>query len=235
MTTEAAVAIDGVRPPAARRGPCSACPATAAALRRSGLLTEAGLAAVGADKAEPAPLGDPAVGQYVGRRLGREVVDRLVDPLLGGVYAGRADGLSLRATMPALAAALDRDGGKLVAAARSVVDAAPPDAGPAFAALDGGLGVLPEAVAPGLGRRGAAAAADPPDRAHHRRVPARRRPGAGPGDDRRRTRSWWPRRPARRPACWRAWRRGRRTSWPRWSTRASASSRSPSRPRRWPG
>jgi protoporphyrinogen/coproporphyrinogen III oxidase len=83
----------------------------------------------------------------VGRRLGREVVDRLVDPLLGGVYAGRADGLSLRATMPALAAALDRDGGRLVAAARSVVEAAPPDAGPAFAGLDGGLGLLPEAVA----------------------------------------------------------------------------------------
>jgi oxygen-dependent protoporphyrinogen oxidase len=87
------------------------------------------------------------VGQYVGRRLGREVVERLVDPLLGGVYAGRADELSLRATMPALAAALDEHGGKLVTAARSVVDAAPADAGPAFATLTGGLGTLPEAVA----------------------------------------------------------------------------------------
>ena len=57
--------------------------------------------------------------QYVGRRLGREIVDRLVDPLLGGVYAGRADGLSLRATMPALAAALDRDGGKLISRGRA--------------------------------------------------------------------------------------------------------------------
>jgi protoporphyrinogen/coproporphyrinogen III oxidase len=146
LTTDAAVAIDGACYKLPARTVLGV-PGDRAALRRSGLLSEAGLAAVAADRAEPAPLGDPAVGQYVGRRLGREVVDRLVDPLLGGVYAGRADGLSLRATMPALAAALDREGGKLVAAARSVVDAAPPEAGPAFAALDGGLGLLPDAVA----------------------------------------------------------------------------------------
>jgi oxygen-dependent protoporphyrinogen oxidase len=145
MTNDASVAVDGVchRMPART---VLGVPGDRAALRRSGLLTDEGLAAIGADKAEPAPLGDPSVGQYVARRLGREVVDRLVDPLLGGVYAGRADGLSLRATMPALAAALDEHGGKLVAAARSVVDAAPADAGPAFAALDGGMGVLPDAV-----------------------------------------------------------------------------------------
>jgi protoporphyrinogen/coproporphyrinogen III oxidase len=145
VTNEASIAVDGVchrLPPRTVLG----VPGDRAALRRSGLLTEEGLAAIGADKAEPAPLGDPSVGQYVGRRLGREVVDRLVDPLLGGVYAGRADGLSLRATMPALAAALDEHGGKLVAAARSVIDATPADAGPAFAALDGGMGMLPEAV-----------------------------------------------------------------------------------------
>jgi oxygen-dependent protoporphyrinogen oxidase len=146
VTSEAAVAVDGVCHTLPARTVLGV-PADRSALRRSGLLSEEGLAAVGADKPEPAPLGDPSVGQYVGRRLGREVVDRLVDPLLGGVYAGRADGLSLRATMPALAAALDRDGGKLIAAARSVVDAAPPDAGPAFATLDGGMGMLPEAVA----------------------------------------------------------------------------------------
>src|SRR5690606_28337562 len=43
---------------------------------------------------------DVAVGALVRRRLGDEVVDRLVDPVLGGVYAGRADSLSLSATMP---------------------------------------------------------------------------------------------------------------------------------------
>jgi oxygen-dependent protoporphyrinogen oxidase len=146
LTSEAGVVVDGTTHKLPARTVLGV-PGDRAALRRSGLLSEEGLAALGSDRPEPAPLGDPAVGPYVARRLGREVVDRLVDPLLGGVYAGRADGLSLRATMPALAAALDRDGGKLMAAARSVVDAAPPDAGPAFAALAGGMGVLPEAVA----------------------------------------------------------------------------------------
>lgn len=147
VTTQASVVVDGTSSPLPT-GTVLGVPGDRAALRRSGVLTEQGLAAVAADRSEPAPLGDPSVGQYVARRLGREVVDRLVDPLLGGVYAGRADGLSLRATVPQLAAALDaRGGGKLVAAAHSVAAAAPPDAGPVFASLDGGLGLLPEAVA----------------------------------------------------------------------------------------
>ena len=146
VSTEACVAVNGSTYWLPARTVLGV-PGDRAALRRSGLLTEKGLAAVGADRPEPAPLGDPAVGQYVGRRLGREVVDRLVDPLLGGVYAGHADALSLRATMPALATALDEHGGKLVAAARSVADAAAQQTGPAFGTLDGGLGLLPEAVA----------------------------------------------------------------------------------------
>jgi oxygen-dependent protoporphyrinogen oxidase len=88
-----------------------------------------------------------AVGALVRERLGGEVVDRLVDPLLGGVYAGRADELGLRATMPALAARLAR-GGSLVAAA-GAVSAAGKDghAGPVFTSLTGGLGRLAERLA----------------------------------------------------------------------------------------
>src|SRR4051812_40833014 len=45
------------------------------------------------DRGRPllAPGADVAVGDLVRERFGAEVVDRLVDPLLGGVYAGRAD------------------------------------------------------------------------------------------------------------------------------------------------
>ena len=154
LTTKASVVVDGTAAPLPA-GTVLGVPGDRAALRRSGVLTDEGLAAVAADRSEPAPLGDPSVGQYVGRRLGREVVERLIDPLLGGVYAGRADGLSLRATVPQLAAALDaRGGGKLVAAAKSVVDATPAGsaaAAPVFASLDGGLGLLPEAVARACG------------------------------------------------------------------------------------
>jgi oxygen-dependent protoporphyrinogen oxidase len=49
--------------------------------------------------------GDMSVRRYVGGSLGAEVVDRLVDPLLGGVYAGRSEDLSFEATLAPLAAA----------------------------------------------------------------------------------------------------------------------------------
>jgi oxygen-dependent protoporphyrinogen oxidase len=56
----------------------------------------------------PAEAADVSVTEYIGSRLGVEVVDRLVDPLLGGVYAGRSEDLSFRATLAPLAAATPR-------------------------------------------------------------------------------------------------------------------------------
>jgi oxygen-dependent protoporphyrinogen oxidase len=88
---------------------------------------------------------DVAVGALVRRRLGDEVADRLVDPMLGGVYAGRADDLSLATTMPALAAA-SRHEHTLTGAVRAVLAARPAQAGPIFATIDGGVGRLVDAV-----------------------------------------------------------------------------------------
>ena len=124
-------------------------PADLAALARSEVLGAAGLARVPLDLALPgAPQQqDISVGDLVRRRLGAEVVDRLVDPLLGGVYAGHADRLSLQATLPALAAAAGQHRSLLMAAraARGV-----PGPGPVFAGVTGGLGTLPAALARGL-------------------------------------------------------------------------------------
>lgn len=53
---------------------------------------------------------DTSVGQLVEARLGRIVVDRLVSPLLGGVYSCNAFDLGVRATLPQLAEELDRRG-----------------------------------------------------------------------------------------------------------------------------
>src|SRR3954447_2646083 len=50
-----------------------------------------------------APGEDTTVGALVRPRRGDAVVDHYVEPLLGGVYAGRADRLSLRMALPALA------------------------------------------------------------------------------------------------------------------------------------
>jgi oxygen-dependent protoporphyrinogen oxidase len=47
--------------------------------------------------------GDETIGGQLRRRLGNAVVDRLAGPLLGGIYAGDPDALSVRATFPLLA------------------------------------------------------------------------------------------------------------------------------------
>ncbi|OZM80085.1 protoporphyrinogen oxidase [Pseudonocardia sp. MH-G8] len=93
-------------------------PTSAAQL--DGLLSEAGLAAVAAERHRPLTWragDDVALGGLLRSRFGDEVADRLADPLLGGVYAGRVDALGLRATVPALAAALDTGAPNLTAAA----------------------------------------------------------------------------------------------------------------------
>ena len=55
------------------------------------------------------PAGDEAIGELVRRRFGRQVLDRLVDPLLGGINAGNCDDLSVAAGAPYLAAAAAAD------------------------------------------------------------------------------------------------------------------------------
>jgi oxygen-dependent protoporphyrinogen oxidase len=96
---------------------------------------------------------DVAVGALVRERYGDEVVDRLVDPMLGGVYAGRADLLSLEATMPALARTA-RSEHTLAGAVRSAQAAAVRVPGrPIFATVDGGMGRLVAAAAAASGAR----------------------------------------------------------------------------------
>jgi oxygen-dependent protoporphyrinogen oxidase len=124
-------------------------PASAEGL--DGVLTPDGVARVAAEADLP-PLtldGDVAVGALLRARLGDEVVDRLVEPLLGGVYAGRADELSLVATMPQLAAHLPAAGSVLgaAAAARDAGARSRFDAGaPVFVTVADGIGSLPAAL-----------------------------------------------------------------------------------------
>ncbi|MBV9652122.1 MAG: protoporphyrinogen oxidase [Pseudonocardiales bacterium] len=119
----------------------------------AGLLSERGVARVAAEPTVPLrwePGQDAAVGQLLRERAGDELVDRLVDPLLGGVYAGRADALGLRATLPAVAGALDRGSGSLLAAASTVLasSASAPRSvtSPVFGTLRGGLAGLVDAL-----------------------------------------------------------------------------------------
>ena len=96
---------------------------------------------------------DVAVGALVRARYGPEVVDRLVDPLLGGVYAGRADRLSLAVAAPQLARAA-RVEHTLAAAVRSAQRSRTSIAGrPVFSAVAGGMSKLVAAVAAAGGAR----------------------------------------------------------------------------------
>ncbi|SFX96305.1 protoporphyrinogen oxidase [Streptomyces atratus] len=114
------------------------------------LLSPQGLARIAQERdLTPTTVGDDvAVGAYVADRLGREVVDRLVEPLLGGVYAGDAYRISMRAAVPQLFEAA-REGGSLLDGVRRIQEraAARQQTGPVFQGIDGGIGTLPGAVA----------------------------------------------------------------------------------------
>jgi oxygen-dependent protoporphyrinogen oxidase len=88
---------------------------------------------------------DVGVGAVVRERFGDALVDDLVDPLLGGVYAGRADDLSLAVTMPGLAEAC-RTEHTLQGAVRAALAHRSTIAGPVFATVDGGLSRLVVAI-----------------------------------------------------------------------------------------
>src|SRR5215469_5249818 len=131
-------------------------PSDFSALARADVLSTAGLARARLDAELPAtPIdGDLPVGAAVSARFGQEVVDRLVDPILGGVYAGRSEELSFEATLPGLAAAA-RQHRSLAEAAGTLLPppSAGPPAGPVFVTLAGGLAALPPAVAAASGAR----------------------------------------------------------------------------------
>ncbi|MFJ6081444.1 protoporphyrinogen oxidase [Streptomyces sp. NPDC092369] len=137
------------------KGHVMGVPGTAAAL--SGVLSDEGLARIERDADLPrTEVGDDvAVGEYVAERLGREVVDRLVEPLLGGVYAGDAYRISMRSAVPQLyQAALTHD--SLTEAVREIQAraAAARQTGPVFMGIEGGVGQLPLAVAESVRARG---------------------------------------------------------------------------------
>jgi protoporphyrinogen/coproporphyrinogen III oxidase len=125
---------------------------------RSGIVGPRGALGLARDVVLPrpdarGPIGDRAIGPLVARKLGRRVVDTLVDPLLGGIHAGSVDDMSAAATFPPLLAAAQRRG-SLMRALRAEVTAPDPDGPPLFWALDGGMAALIASLADGLRRRG---------------------------------------------------------------------------------
>ncbi len=165
LVTEAGLAAGLVRPTAAapsiwsrgRRWPLPAGtlmgvpPAPEAAL---GVLTAAEVARVRAESRHPPVEEDLSVGDFVAQRVGDAVVDRLVEPLLAGVYAGHAHQLSLRATVPPLWLAATTGESVVAAAAAVGAQAARTGETPVFAGYRGGMGRLVTDLVGHLGRHG---------------------------------------------------------------------------------
>ena len=116
-------------------------------LVRSGLMSPAGLVRAALDLVLPrrrssAP--DPSIAELVTPRLGSQLFDRLVEPLLGGVHAGRATELSAHSTVPDIER-LARNNRSLYLGLRKMRRHAPPATGaPVLVTLNGGLGRLVE-------------------------------------------------------------------------------------------
>ena len=96
---------------------------------------------------------DESVASLVERHYGAEMVDRLADPLLSGVYGGEADNLSVRAVLPRFAE-MERTHGSLgramLAARKKMPRPASKPAAPLFTSLKNGMQQLVETLVPKL-------------------------------------------------------------------------------------
>ncbi|NNE75168.1 MAG: protoporphyrinogen oxidase [Acidimicrobiales bacterium] len=124
-------------------------PLEGAPLVASGVTSAAGEAGLAADLArtETPPDHGDSIGRLIRSRMGDEILERLVDPLLGGINAGDADRLSVAASAPQFAAVADEPSlARALARQRRSID---PDA-PIFYTVRGGLARLTGAVADAL-------------------------------------------------------------------------------------
>ncbi len=98
------------------------------------------------------PQTDESLAHFVRRRFGREALERLVQPLVGGIYTSDPEKLSLRATMPRFLE-MEREHGSLIRALlrqRRKNDTDSPASGARyglFATLAGGISELVDALA----------------------------------------------------------------------------------------
>src|SRR5581483_10062398 len=91
---------------------------------------------------------DETVASLVERHYGPEMVERLADPLLSGVYGGEANQLSVRAVLPRFAEMEAKYGslGRAMLAARRKTGSSNAPARPLFTSLKGGMQQMADAV-----------------------------------------------------------------------------------------
>jgi oxygen-dependent protoporphyrinogen oxidase len=113
----------------------------------SGLLSLTGKLRMAMDLVLPrGGKGDESIGSFVGRRFGREAVEKIAEPIMAGIFVAPADRLSLRSTFPRLAE-LEREKRSLILALRDLPSS---PTGP-FRALRGGMATLVDVLRDRLG------------------------------------------------------------------------------------
>jgi oxygen-dependent protoporphyrinogen oxidase len=146
-------------------------PTNLGAFVRSGVVSPLGQLRMGLDFVLPKRRieGDESIGAFVRRRLGREALTMVAEPLLGGIYAGDVEALSVRATFPQFveyeeghgsiirgAVHMMRERARARAAAQAQGGASSSSAGSSpFLSLVGGMGELVAAVERSARERGA--------------------------------------------------------------------------------
>lgn len=123
-------------------------PRSIGALVRSGIFSPAGIARAALEPFVPPRrgTGDESLSQFVTRRLGREFLDRLAQPLIGGIYSADPARLSMQMALPQFLQ-YEREYGSLLRA----LGAAPKTAPPELVSLEGGLQTLIDALSVRLG------------------------------------------------------------------------------------
>ena len=126
-------------------------PTDLAALEESSLLTSHGRARLAAERDLPPapPDGDESIAAFVTRRLGAEAYERIVEPLMTGIYGGDGQQLSLQATFPQLRT-LELEHGSVLRGLE--VQAPPASEHPPFVSLRGGMEQLVSALVASLER-----------------------------------------------------------------------------------
>lgn len=131
-------------------------PTQLAPILRSSLLSARGKLRMGLDLIRPPArareVADESVGSFTRRRLGPEAYHWLVEPLMGGIYGGDGDDLSLAATFPAMREAEQRYGSLIRGMIKMRERAQPALNGDgsrrsAFVAPAGGMGEIVQALA----------------------------------------------------------------------------------------
>ncbi|MGC1419605.1 MAG: protoporphyrinogen oxidase [Acidimicrobiales bacterium] len=96
---------------------------------------------------------DISIGEILRTKLGPELAYTFIEPMVGGIQAGRIDALSAKSVFPPLLEAARR-GGSLMKSLRKVVPEPTSEPGPLFCSLSGGVGSLARELGERLSSRG---------------------------------------------------------------------------------